>query len=120
VVDSRNNGLEDVDIKLYAPRHDLNFSLLGRSLVTTGYVLQRRPDFMIDSPAGRDVTLADSLLGEIAKAQIGSVSEVPQPKRRNVSGPVEFGATPLQLNTGGAPADAATPPTLEQPEPRRP
>ena len=120
VVDSRNNGLEDVDVKLYAPGHDLNFSLLGRSLVTTGYVLQRRPEFMTDSPAGRDVTLASSLLDEIAKAQAGSVSEIPQPKRRSVSGPVEFSTTPLQLNPGGAPTDAATPPTPEQPEPRRP
>ena len=120
VVDSRNNGLEDVDIKLYAPGHDLNFSLLGRSLVTTGYVLQRRPEFMTDSPAGRDVTLASSLLDEIAKAQAGSVSEIPQSKRRNVSGPVEFTTTPLQLNPGGPSADAATPPTPEQPEPRRP
>lgn len=121
VVDSRNNGLEDVDIKLYAPGHDLNFSLLGRSLVTTGYVLQRRPEFMTDSPAGRNVTLADALLDEIAKAQFGSVSEVPQPKRRNVSGPVEFSATPLQLNAGGAPAaDAPNPSSPEPTEPRRP
>lgn len=121
VVDSRNNGLEDVDIKLYAPGHDLNFSLLGRSLVTTGYVLQRRPEFMTDSPAGRDVTLADALLDEIAKAQAGSVSEMPQPKRRNVSGPVEFSSTPLQLNAGGATAVDATSPSLpELTEPRRP
>ena len=121
VVDSRNNGLEDVDIKLYAPGHDLNFSLLGRSLVTTGYVLQRRPDFMTDSPAGRNVTLADALLDEIAKAQFGSVSEVPQPKRRTVSGPVEFSSTPLQLNAGGAPAaEAPTSTSPDSSEPRRP
>ena len=121
VVDSRNNGLEDVDIKLYAPGHDLNFSLLGRSLVTTGYVLQRRPEFMTDSPAGRNVTLADALLDEIAKAQAGSVSEVPQPKRRNVSGPVEFSSTPLQLNAGGAPAsEAPTSTSPDSSEPRRP
>lgn len=121
VVDSRNNGLEDVDIKLYAPGRDLNFSLLGRSLVTTGYVLQRRPDFMTDSPAGRNVTLADALLDEIAKAQFGSVSEVPQPKRRSVSGPVEFSSMPLQLNAGGAPvADAPNPSSPEPTEPSRP
>ena len=121
VVDSRNNGLEDVDIKIYAPGHDLNFSLLGRSLVTTGYVLQRRPAFMTDSPAGRNVTLADTLLDEVAKAQFGLVSEVPQPKRRTVSGPVEFSSTPLQLNASGAPAvNANSPPASEPTEPRRP
>ena len=121
VADSRNNGLEDVDVKLYAPGGDLNFSLVGRSLVTTGYVLQRRPSFMTDSPAGRNVTLADTLLDEIAKAQFGTVSEVPQPKRRTVSGPVEFSATPLQLNAGGAPAvEANSLPSSEPTEPRRP
>ncbi len=121
VVDSRNNGLEDVDIKLYAPGGDLNFSLVGRSLVTTGYVLQRRPAFMTDSPAGRNVTLADTLLDEIAKAQFGLVSEVPQPKRRTVSGPVEFSSSPLQLNESGAPtSDANNLPSSEPTEPRRP
>jgi hypothetical protein len=121
VVDSRNNGLEDVDIKLYAPGGDLNFSLVGRSLVTTGYVLQRRPSFMTDSPAGRNVTLADTLLDEVAKAQFGLVSEVPQPKRRTVSGPVEFSSSPLQLNESGAPtSDANNLPSSEPTEPRRP
>jgi hypothetical protein len=100
VVDTRNNGLEDTDIKLYAIGHNPGFWLQGRDLVTGNFVLQRGAQFMTDGPGGRDVTITDVAQNEVTKVLFGLIPALPDPETTDLKDLLSYLGTPVRLDLG--------------------
>ncbi len=115
VIDSRNNGLEDADVKLYAPLHDVNFQLQGTHVVTSNFVLEKKPEFMTDGPGGRDVTVVDMIVKELAKVQVRPGPQAPMASAGFAGQPVQYSGMPMQLE-----GDALSPPVFTDPSKTEP